>query len=152
MRNATFDMGNGSATDGITFTVNPFLAQLGALVTHKWAADEYDWGLLPWASGRLAHHACTYATVNHLGDLRIFRCGWSLVSHNLRWLVFVLKAASEEHYVIRMHYGDMGFVCLLVYWVYKIIVKPNIQIVNRGEGFCTSHLHARTSLPSDFSC
>ena len=30
MRNATFDMGNGSATDGITFTVNPFLAQLGA--------------------------------------------------------------------------------------------------------------------------
>ena len=34
----------------------------------------------------------------------------------------------------------------------KISTRANIQMMNRGDASCTSNLHARTSLPSDFSC
>ena len=44
------------------------------------------------------------------------------------------------------------FVCLLLYWVNKISTRANIQMVNREDAPCTSNLHARTSLPSAFSC
>ena len=44
------------------------------------------------------------------------------------------------------------FVCLLLYWVNKISIRANIQMVNRGDAPCTSNLHARTSLPSAFNC
>ena len=67
-------------------------------------------------------------------------------------LFFVLKAASEEHNVIRVLCGNMFFVCLPMYRVYKISIKANIAMANRGEGCCTSKLHARTPLSSAFSC
>ena len=44
-----------------------------------------------------------------------------------------------------------GF-CLPTPVLYKISTKANIQMVNRGEGSCTSNLHARSPVPSAFSC
>ena len=44
----------------------------------------------------------------------------------------VLKAASEEHNVIKTLYGDMDF-CLPTPVLYKIGTKANIQMVNRGK-------------------
>ena len=66
-------------------------------------------------------------------------------------LFLYLKAASEEHNVSRILYGDMDF-CLPTAVLYKISTKADIQMVNRGEGSCTSNLYAMTPLPSAFSC
>ena len=40
-----------------------------------------------------------------------------------------------------------GFLSAYKIVLYKISTKANIQMVNRGEGSCTSNLHAKTSLP-----
>ena len=78
------------------------------------------------------------------------RCMSFYILIDITMLLLVLKAASEEHNVIKMLYGDVDS-CLPTPVLYRISTKANIQMVNRGEGSCTSNLHARTSLPSAFS-
>ena len=61
-------------------------------------------------------------------------------------LFLVLKAASEEHNVIRMLYCDMDF-CLPTPVLHKISTKANIQMGDRGEGswsqICTQESHCQ---------
>ena len=61
--------------------------------------------------------------------------------------IFQYKLCATHHILVLWI-----FACLLVNWVNKISINVNIQMANRGEGSCTSNLHARTSLPNVFSC
>ena len=87
-----------------------------------------------------------------LWKAKVTASSWHLEA-DLTILFFVLKAVSVEPEKITMSSGwKYGFVLPVRVLSVQNSIKANIEMVNKRDWYCTSHLHARTQLPSVFSC